>query len=104
MKQEVKESEVRVKHKTGALGEKEDFSSWETFLARRLRETSVQTTRFLVVCAPGHGPSLSSQPFRSSSAIVGYFRIALRANRGATAARYSAQLMRTPVCLLSGEV
>jgi hypothetical protein len=40
MKQEVKESEVRVKHKTGALGEKEDFSSWETFLARRLRETS----------------------------------------------------------------
>ena len=88
---EVKESEVRVKHKTGASGEREDVSSWETsWLGGRRGDTSVQTTRFMVVRAPGLVPSLSSQSLRHvSSAIVGYSRFAQRTNGGAIATRYS---------------
>jgi hypothetical protein len=75
--------------KTGASGEREDVSSWETSWLGG-RETSVQTTRFMVVRAPGHVPSLSSQSFRHvSSAMVGYSRFARRANGGAIAMRYS---------------
>jgi hypothetical protein len=51
-------------HWSDENAEREDVSSWKTsWLGGRQGETSVQTTRFMVVHAPGHVPSLSSQSF-----------------------------------------